>query len=124
MSVSKKLNKTELALLLFLLHMPYASRVDPNLNSLLDRKLIAYEVQGWMRDAQRRLEFKPDGRERRPYHGVIWLGTKRRRNSGHSRGGPVLRTGNGVLIPRCTVGLVFAHGSHEPITLRRNQVCP
>ena len=55
MSVSKKLKKTELALLLLLFHMPYASasdlkpmhlmsasRVDPNLNSLLDRKLIAY----------------------------------------------------------------------------------
>ena len=63
MSVSKKLNKTELALLLFLLHMPYASRVDPNLNSLLDRKLIAYEVQGWMRDAQRRFNLTEESED-------------------------------------------------------------
>lgn len=69
-------NKTELQLLTMLWQMPYASaedlklwpmasasRVYPNLRSLVERGFIGYETLGWMRDAQRRHFLRDEGVE-------------------------------------------------------------
>ena len=74
MNSKEKLNTTGFTLLKMLWQMQYASasdlkgwpfvsasRVEPNLNLLLTKSLIAYETLGWMRDAQRRYVLLDEG---------------------------------------------------------------
>ena len=95
-------NKTELQLLMMLWQMPYASaedlklwpmasasRVYPNLRSLVERGFIGYETLGWMRDAQRRYFLRDDGVElvmRNTGWPIHWAATDRGRTTVQSYG--------------------------------------